>query len=59
MVLAVPVAAPDAVDTLSKVADEVVCPLVPVRFDAVSRFYRTFSQTTDEEVVSLLSPRPP
>jgi predicted phosphoribosyltransferase len=55
VVLAVPVAAASSLSALAAVADEVVCPLVPARFDAVSRFYRTFGQTTDQEVVSLLA----
>jgi predicted phosphoribosyltransferase len=55
VVLAVPVAAGSSLSALAAVADEIVCPLVPARFDAVSRFYRTFAQTTDEEVVSLLA----
>jgi putative phosphoribosyl transferase len=55
VVLAVPVAASSSLSALAAVADEIVCPLVPARFDAVSRFYRTFAQTTDEEVVSLLA----
>jgi putative phosphoribosyl transferase len=55
VVLAVPVAAASSLSALTAVADEIVCPLVPARFDAVSRFYRSFAQTTDEEVVSLLA----
>jgi putative phosphoribosyl transferase len=57
VVLAVPVAAASSLAAIAAVADAVVCPLVPSRFDAVSRFYRSFSQTTDEEVIALLAPR--
>jgi predicted phosphoribosyltransferase len=55
VVLAVPVGAPDAVETLRREADEVVCPLTPPDFGAVSRFYQHFPQTSDEEVVALLA----
>jgi putative phosphoribosyl transferase len=55
VVLAVPVAAPDALARLREAADEVVCPLAPVGFGAVSRYYGRFGQVTDDEVVSLLN----
>lgn len=55
VVVAVPVGAADSVETLRAEADEVVCPLAPDRFGAVSRFYDSFPQTTDDEVVALLS----
>jgi putative phosphoribosyl transferase len=55
VVLAVPVGAASSLTALVDVADDVICPLVPARFDAVSRFYRSFGQTTDEEVISLLA----
>ena len=54
VVLAVPVASPDAVDALSDVADEVVCLLKPADFGAVGRFYDDFKSTTDAQVVDLL-----
>jgi predicted phosphoribosyltransferase len=55
VVVAVPVGASDAVATLRREADEVVCPLAPTDFGAVSRFYDRFPQTTDDEVVALLA----
>jgi predicted phosphoribosyltransferase len=55
VVVAVPVGAPQAVDQLRKVADEVVCPLQPREFDAVSRWYDDFGQVTDAEVIALLA----
>ncbi|MET9882627.1 phosphoribosyltransferase [Streptomyces sp. NPDC006430] len=55
VVMAVPVAPPDAVARLGAVADEVVCLSAPPEFSAVGQWYRDFSQTTDEEVVSLLA----
>jgi putative phosphoribosyl transferase len=54
VVLAVPVAAPDALHRLRNVADEVVCPLAPREFGAVSRYYERFGQVADDEVVALL-----
>lgn len=54
LVFAAPVAAPDAVRRIERVADDVVVPWVPWDFGAVSRFYLRFDQTSDAEVVSLL-----
>jgi putative phosphoribosyl transferase len=39
---------------LSRVADQVIVLHVDPDFDAVGRYYETFSQTTDDEVVALL-----
>jgi putative phosphoribosyl transferase len=55
VVVAVPVGPPEAVDLLRGEADQVVCPLVPRLFGAVSRYYDEFPQTTDAEVVALLN----
>ncbi|MEH0403132.1 phosphoribosyltransferase family protein [[Kitasatospora] papulosa] len=55
VVLAVPVAPPDAAARLREDADEVVCLSAPVLFSAVGEWYRDFSQTSDEEVVALLA----
>lgn len=54
IVVAVPVAPADAGDRLRDVADEYVCVLSPPGFYAVGQFYEDFSQTTDDEVRSLL-----
>ena len=54
VVVAVPVGSPEAVSLLRAEADVVVCPLAPAGFGAVSRFYRTFGQIGDAEVVALL-----
>jgi predicted phosphoribosyltransferase len=54
-VLAAPVGSAEAVAWLRKVADEVVVPLVPPDFGAVSRFYQDFPQTSDDEVTALLA----
>jgi predicted phosphoribosyltransferase len=54
-VLAAPVGSAEAVAWLRTVADEVVCPLVPPAFGAVSQFYQDFPQTSDDEVTGLLA----
>ncbi|MGV9667322.1 phosphoribosyltransferase family protein [Nocardia niigatensis] len=55
VVLAVPVAARDAVLMLQREADEVVCLDQPPFFYAVGQWYRRFDQTTDDEVIELLA----
>jgi len=55
VVLAVPVAAPEALEALRRVADEVVCLEAPGLMFGVGGAYRDFSQTSDEEVRSLLA----
>jgi predicted phosphoribosyltransferase len=54
VVLAVPVGSADAVAVLRAAVDELVCPLVPSTFGAVSRFYDDFDQVSDATVVALL-----
>jgi len=54
IILAVPVASPDAVEFLEPEVDELVCLLVPEVFLAVGQFYYYFDQTSDEEVIALL-----
>ncbi len=55
VVIAVPVGAARAVTDLRLVADDVVCPIVPRLFDAVSRYYERFGQVDDDEVMALLA----
>lgn len=57
IVLAVPVAAPESLHKISLEVDETVCLHSPAFFEAVGEFYREFDQTSDEEVVHLLTPR--
>jgi putative phosphoribosyl transferase len=54
VVLAVPVAAPEALESLSALADEQVCVVRPERMEAVGAWYKDFSQTTDAEVARFL-----
>ena len=55
IVVAVPVGSWQACQSLREVADEVICPLTPEPFSAVGLWYGDFSETTDEEVRSLLA----
>jgi putative phosphoribosyl transferase len=54
LILAVPVAPPETVESLQPEVDDLVCLSMPVFFHAVGQFYEDFRQTTDEEVVQLL-----
>ena len=55
LVLAVPVAPPEALDEIRPLVDELHCLLAPDPFRAVGLFYDDFSQTDDAEVVALLN----
>lgn len=55
VVIAVPVAAADTLAELRGLVDEIVCPLQPANLQAVGLWYHNFSQTSDEEVMELLS----
>lgn len=54
IVIAVPVAALESLDTIKPQVDEVVCLHHPYDFGAVGYFYEHFNQTEDEEVQHLL-----
>ena len=54
LVLAVPVAPPESMHSLGRLADEVVCLQSPAHFAAVGSFYLDFGQVDDAEVVRLL-----
>lgn len=56
LVCAVPVAAPEGLERVRPLADEVVCLEAPAAFYAVGQFYREFPQVEDEEVVAALAP---
>ncbi len=53
-ILAVPVAAAEAIARVSREADEVVALHSPSLFGAVGEYYRDFSQVGDDEVLRLL-----
>lgn len=52
--VAVPVAAPDSVAQLEPLADRIVCLHLPHDLYAIGRWYETFDQTPDRQVVELL-----
>ncbi|NSC23116.1 phosphoribosyltransferase [Streptomyces albus subsp. chlorinus] len=54
LVLAAPVGAGEAVTSLGREADTVLCLHQPEVFEAVGLWYRDFPQTTDEEVTAAL-----
>ncbi|MFP5346315.1 MAG: phosphoribosyltransferase family protein [Actinomycetes bacterium] len=58
LVLAVPVCAPRTAERLAGIADDVIYLTAPETFRAVSAWYDTFEQTTDEEVLALLVRQP-
>ena len=57
IVVAVPTASPETCEEIRASVDDVICGITPEPFDAVGRWYRDFSQTTDEEVGVLLAQR--
>ena len=54
IIIAVPTAAPSTCNEFAAEVDELVCVIRPEPFIAVGYWYRQFSQTSDEEVRSLL-----
>jgi putative phosphoribosyl transferase len=60
IIIAVPAASTSAFEKLQRAADDVVALVVDPGFGAVGQYYDDFAQTTDEEVIALLShPAPP
>jgi putative phosphoribosyl transferase len=55
IVLAAPVASSEALERLSGMVDDFRVLLVPAQFLAVGHWYAVFDQTTDEEVMELLT----
>ena len=54
IVVAVPVASPEAHADLSALADDLLCLCTPPDFHAVGQYYQDFTQTTDDEVRAAL-----
>jgi predicted phosphoribosyltransferase len=54
LVLAVPVAPPDTLESLEPEVDEIVCVETHRAFGAIGFFYRDFRQVSDEEVIEIL-----
>lgn len=59
VVLAVPVAPPQAVRELTAVADEMIVLITPQGFTAVGQWYQDFSPTSNDEVTHLLASAQP
>ena len=55
VIVATPVASPEALDRLSQLVDEVVCLTAPHDFSTVGRHYRSFPQLGDEDVRMILA----
>ena len=55
LIFAAPACARDAVESLSREADEVVCVRIPDYFAAVGAWYRDFPQLTDQDVQTVLA----
>lgn len=55
IIVAIPVAARETCEELSREVDDIVCLRTPDPFQAVGLWYDDFSQTTDEEVHELLA----
>lgn len=58
LILAVPVAAADSLDSLRPEVDEIVCLEAPEQFGALGYFYEDFGQLSDEDVVEILKHLP-
>ncbi|MGB8366789.1 MAG: phosphoribosyltransferase [Candidatus Babeliales bacterium] len=54
IIVATPVSSAEALQTIKKEEDEVVCISVPEIFWGVGAFYDNFAQTSDEEVIALM-----
>lgn len=55
LVIAIPVAPKETLDEMEGTVDEIVCLATPPFFQAVGQFYHHFYQTTDQEVIDLLT----
>lgn len=54
--VAVPVAAPETLERIEYLADDIVCLQTPEDLFAVGAWYQDFTQVEDEEVIRLLEP---
>lgn len=54
IIVAIPVAPPDTVKKLKKIADEVICLDTPLLFMAIGQFYQDFQQVEDDEAKQYL-----
>lgn len=54
VIVAVPVAPPERLETIEPLCDRLICLLAPPDFFAVGQFYESFQPIEDEEVIRLL-----
>jgi len=54
LIVAIPVAAREALEKVKKLADEIVCLALPEDFRSVGEYYDSFPQITDEEVCEIM-----
>ena len=54
IIVAVPVCPKEVIDSIAKLADEVICLEIPESFSAIGQFYESFEQVEDEEAIRLL-----
>ena len=59
IILAIPVAANDSLAKIAPLVDQYVCLHATENLSAIGQFYKDFSQTTDMEVVQLLTSNQP
>ncbi len=59
VILAVPVGPTQSMEALARACDEVVALATPEPFYAVGRFYLSFEQVTDDQVIAALQHQPP
>jgi putative phosphoribosyl transferase len=59
LVLAIPVAPVETIESLRSEVDEIICLETPKDFYAVGQFYRDFHQVSDDEVTTILQTEPP
>jgi len=55
LVCAVPVAAPESLEIIRPLADQVVCLYAPANLYAIGQFYNNFEQVSDQKVKEILS----
>lgn len=58
IVVAVPVAPPEAQELIGTAADEFACVQSPLEFTSLDRYYRDFTQTADDQIRDLLARAP-
>lgn len=54
IIVAVPVASPEAAERIQQLADDFICLYTPYPFYSIGNFYEDFSQVEDEEVIELV-----